>query len=176
MKLGSNNDAPETWKDFKKLIGDWCTSVYLNSMKRYLDEPWSKYLVRLQNHVWPNEEAKLLKKNERRNNSMELKIVILSKNANLKKIIEISKEIEERKSIKEAKNKYLHKLHIKENFEVKNQNKNIFKNIKKNIYCFYCKEKGHRKFECTKLESKETQDKGKIMRVSEENDTTENKI
>lgn len=60
---GAKGDLPTKWEAFKIEIVGFCIGESLENLKRYNNEPWSKYLKRLKDSSIPrkNTNEKLLK-------------------------------------------------------------------------------------------------------------------
>ncbi|KCZ73887.1 hypothetical protein H311_05152, partial [Anncaliia algerae PRA109] len=60
--LGINKMLPNDWEQFKEMVLEFCTDAGIESVTKYRDLPWSKYLVRLKSYMISNNitEEKIL--------------------------------------------------------------------------------------------------------------------
>ena len=72
-ETGSRNSLPESWDEFRLRIIDLCIEQVLDSLYRYTNEPWSKYVERIRDKaISTNASNEQVFKTLRRENSPEI--------------------------------------------------------------------------------------------------------
>lgn len=144
--LGVKKKLPESWGAFKKWMIEYCTEEGIESIVKYRDELWSKYLLRL--NAWKvnreHSDEKVMSYLRKQYLPKDLRIIFLSLEMTLDMAISRVREWESFKKDNNA-NDFL----VKENRKNKKFiEKKGFQEIKQKVKCFKCDKMGHYSNEC----------------------------
>ncbi|KCZ77538.1 hypothetical protein H311_01444 [Anncaliia algerae PRA109] len=94
--LGVKEELPPSWEEFKSLIIEFCSEEGIESIIKYKEEPWSKYLLRLDEWRMKRKhpENKVLSYVRKLHLPKDLRMILFSLEVSLKMAIERVKEWE----------------------------------------------------------------------------------
>lgn len=163
FELGVEEQLPETWETFKKMLIEFCSRNSIESLEKFNEEKWSQYILRLKEwtafHKYDQKEV--FRKLKAVKCPKDLQMLILINENDLDGLLAKIKDWEnwiELNSINKNKRDIF----------TKESNKDASKAI---ITCYKCHQVGHKSFECNK---KERLTDGNINAVNEERVQREN--
>ncbi|MGL5709134.1 MAG: reverse transcriptase domain-containing protein, partial [Aeromonas sp.] len=166
-QLGIDDNIPSSWENFKSFIIDFCLEQSINIVRKYNDERWSEYCLRLKQLAiqknWTEKEV--LRKIRGEKLPLNLQVIFYSVGVTLDLALERIKECERYNSCykvrTEIKQSNMNKDNIydqKRNDEQKKcfkchkighvQQNCIVKNDKLKIKCYNCGKEGHLSYNC----------------------------
>lgn len=155
--LGVNNNLPNDWEEFKERLISFCSELGIEDIKKYADENWSSFLIRLQGmgKLKNINEETILRKLRTVKAPLEVQQVLFSFNVTLKDMID---RIEELETLKKNK------------LDVIRVHKKKETGKEKKFKCFKCGEFGHIKRNCPGNEKKVglLSGKGNLSNIEEE--------
>ncbi|EJW04526.1 hypothetical protein EDEG_04219, partial [Edhazardia aedis USNM 41457] len=144
---GITRELPDEWESFKTEVKNYCLGQNLSDLKRYYNEKWSNYVLRLQDWVDYRsiDQKEVLKKLRNEKAPRDLMLIFLTTNDNISEIVEriICWERYTKRTFSYDKTT---NLNAGENKKAIRSN---YKRDKSDIKCFRCFKKGHFANECT---------------------------
>ena len=93
---GSADELPRTWSEFKNMFVEYCTNKGIDNLKKYAEEKWIDYIIRIKNTAEINSlpEIEVIKKLRTEHSPREFQTLFFSIDADLSSIIERIREWE----------------------------------------------------------------------------------